>query len=571
MISDGILFEADDGRLGAAAFNVTSTRKWAVSNVGLFADRQNQQYVENTRGQVRGTNAPALYQTSRLSPGSLRYYGLGLENGLYTIRLFFAEAGFHDRNAQSWESLGRRVFDVYIQGRRRLRDFDISKEAGGVLRAIPRIFTINVTENHLEIHLFWAGKGTSDTPEEGYYGSSISAISVVPNFRVNGTPSGNPNMSRTALITGVTVSVAALALILIVAIIYVKRKREEDDEELLAGISPRPNTLSYSEIKAATEDFSPSNKLGEGGFGAVYKGTLSDGRVVAVKQLSVASNQGKEQFVTEIATISGVQHRNLVKLHGCCIGGNRRLLVYEYLVNKSLDQALWGKNKLHLDWSARFNICLSTARGLAYLHEESSPRIVHRDVKASNILLDGALCPKISDFGLAKLYDDKKTHITSRAAGTIGYLAPEYAMRGHLSEKVDVFGFGVVALEILSGRPNSDIRLKEGRIYLLEWVWTLYEKKQLLSLLDLTLSKFDEDQALRVIGVALLCLQASPSMRPSMSRVVAMLVGDIEVSTVKTKPSYLTYGDYDDITGCTITNEESQTSIVSYSSSSGIE
>ncbi|KAE8719973.1 putative LRR receptor-like serine/threonine-protein kinase [Hibiscus syriacus] len=571
MISDGILFEADDSRLGAAAFNMTSTRKWAVSNVGLFADRKNQQYVENTRGQVRGTNTPALYQTSRLSPGSLRYYGLGLETGLYTIRLFFAETGFHDRNSQSWDSLGRRVFDVYIQGTRRLRDFDISKEAGGVLRAITRNFTINVTDNHLEIHLFWAGKGTSDTPEEGYYGSSISAISVVPNFRVNGTPSGDPSTNHTELIAGVTVSVAALALILIVAIIYVKRKREDEEEELLLGISPRPNTFNYSELKAATKDFSPSNKLGEGGFGPVYKGILSDGRIIAVKQLSVASNQGKEQFVTEIATISGVQHRNLVKLHGCCIGGNRRLLVYEYLVNKSLDQALWGKNKLHLDWTTRFNICLSTARGLAYLHEESSPRIVHRDVKASNILLDGELIPKISDFGLAKLYDDKKTHITSCAAGTIGYLAPEYAMRGHLSEKVDVFGFGVVALEILSSRPNSDNRLKEDRIYLLEWVWTLYEKNQLLSLLDPTLSKFDEYQALRVIGVALLCTQTSPSMRPSMSRVVAMLVGDIEVSTVKTKPSYLTYGDYDDITGSTFTNEESQTSIVSDSGRCGKE
>ncbi|GMI93624.1 hypothetical protein like AT1G56130 [Hibiscus trionum] len=573
VISDGILFEADDSTLGAAAFNVTSARKWAVSNVGLFADRRNQQYIENTRGQVRGTNTPALYQTSRLSPGSLRYYGLGLENGPYTVRLYFAETGFHDPTSQTWDSLVRRVFDVYIQGTRKLRDFDILKESGGVLRAITRNFTIDVTENHLEIHLFWAGKGTSDTPEEGYYGSIISAISVVPNFRpiVNGIPSGNSNNNHTALIAGVTVSVAALALILIVAVIYVKRRREADDEELLLGISPRPNTFSYSELKAATKDFSPSNKLGEGGFGPVYKGTLSDGRVVAVKQLSVASNQGKEQFVTEIATISGVQHRNLVKLHGCCIGGNRRLLVYEYLVNNSLDQALWGKNKLHLDWTTRFNICLSTARGLAYLHEESSPRIVHRDVKASNILLDGELCPKISDFGLAKLYDDKKTHITSCAAGTIGYLAPEYAMRGHLSEKVDVFGFGVVALEIISGRPNSDNKLKDGRMYLLEWVWTLYEKNQLLSLLDPTLAKFDQNQALRLIGVALLCTQASPSMRPSMSRVIAMLVEDIEVSTVKTKPSYLTYGDLDDITVSTFTNEESQTSMVSDSSYSGIE
>ncbi|KAK8618654.1 hypothetical protein V6N13_132639 [Hibiscus sabdariffa] len=551
MISGGVLFEADNSTLGAATFNVSSIGKWAVSNVGLFAERQNQQYVESNAGPVRNTSTPELYRSSRLSPGSLRYYGLGLENGPYTVRLFFAEIGFPDQTSQSWRSLARRVFDVYIQGNRILRDFDITKEAGGAQRAITRNFTANVTGNHLEIHLFWAGKGTCCAPEPGYYGPSISAIRVSPNFRptVNEIPPGNPKeKNHTALIAGVTVPVLALALVLIFAIIYVKRKTDDDDEEVLLGITPRPNTFSYSELKAATEDFSPSKKLGEGGFGPVYKGTLSDGKVVAVKQLSLASTQGKEQFVTEIATISAVQHRNLVKLYGCCIGGNRRLLVYEYLVNKSLDQALWGQNDLHLDWPTRFNICLSTARGLAYLHEESRLRVVHRDVKASNILLDAKLCPKISDFGLAKLYDDKDTHMTTRAAGTIGYLAPEYAMRGHLTEKVDVFGFGVVALEVMSGRPNSDKRLADDRIYLLEWVWTLHEDNQLLSLLDPKVSEFDEIEALRVIGVALLCTQASPSMRPPMSRVVAMLAGDVEVSNVTTKPSYLTDWDYKDVT-----------------------
>ncbi|XVE51728.1 hypothetical protein DITRI_Ditri02bG0064300 [Diplodiscus trichospermus] len=554
MSSNGIIFEGENRTLGAATFNVSSTQKWAVSNVGLFADRQNQQYVQNTLTEVRNTNTPELYQTSRLSPGSLRYYGLGLENGPYTVYLFFAETGIKDRSTQSWMSLGRRVFDVCIQGTCLLRDFDISKEAGGVERAITRNFSANVTENHLEIHLFWAGKGTCCTPELGYYGPSISAINVVPNFKptVSGIPPGtSEKKNRTGLIIGIVVLVVVVALILIFAIIYVKRRKEDDDndEEVLLGIGSRPNTFSYSELKAATENFSPSKKLGEGGFGSVYKGTLADGRVVAVKQLSVASHQGKNQFVTEIATISAVQHRNLVKLFGCCIEGNRRLLVYEYLENKSLDQALFGNNDLHLDWPTRFNICLSTARGLAYLHEESRPRIVHRDVKASNILLDAELCPKISDFGLAKLYDDKKTHISTRVAGTIGYLAPEYAMRGHLTEKADVFSFGVVALEILSGRPNSDNTLENDRVYLLEWAWALHENNQSLDLVDPSLMEFDETEALRVVGVALLCTQGSPTMRPPMSRVVAMLAGDIEVSGVITKPSYLTDWDFKDLTG----------------------
>ncbi|XP_017978565.1 PREDICTED: probable LRR receptor-like serine/threonine-protein kinase At1g56130 [Theobroma cacao] len=565
MIADGILFEAENSTLGAATFNVTSTQKWAVSNVGLYEDRENPMYVQNTFAQVKSTNTPEIYQTSRISPLSLRYYGLGLENGPYTVNLFFAETAYPDRSTQSSKSLGRRVFDIYIQGSLKVKDFDISKEAGGAERAIARNFTANVTENHLEIHLFWAGKGTCCVPELGYYGPSISAISVVPDFipTVSGLPPGSSKRkNRAALIVGVVVPVGVAALILICVIIHFERKKEYDDEEVLLAIGPRPNTFSYAELKAATEDFSPSNKLGEGGFGAVYRGTLSDGRVVAVKQLSVASHQGKGQFIAEVATISAVQHRNLVKLYGCCIEGKRHLLVYEYLENKSLDQALFGRSDLHLDWATRFNICLATARGLAYLHEESRPRIVHRDVKASNILLDAELCPKISDFGLAKLYDDKKTHISTGVAGTIGYLAPEYAMRGHLTEKADVFGFGIVALEILSGRPNSDNSLEDGKIYLLEWAWALHENNQSLDLVDPNLVELDENEALRVMGVALLCTQGSPTMRPPMSRVVAMLAGDIEVNGVIKRPSYLTDWDFKDLTGSFMT-EDTQNSIAS--------
>ncbi|KAK8618640.1 hypothetical protein V6N13_132626 [Hibiscus sabdariffa] len=337
MISKGIVFEADNRTVGAAVYDITTTQKWAISNVGVHSG------VQNTL--VRSTDSPELYTSSRLSPGSLRYYGLGLENGAYTVKLFFAETSFQDRSSQSWKSLARRVFDVYIQGTRQLRDFDISKDAGGVDRAIIKNFTANVTGNHLEIHLFWAGKGTCCTPKEGLYGPSISAISVVPNFvpTVCVIPPATPKeKNQASLIVGITVSVVVLALIIISVVIYKKGEQEDEEEEVFLGINPRPNTFSYSELKAATGDFSLSNKLGEGGFGPVYKGTLSDGRVVAVKQLSVASNQGNEQFVTEITTISAVRHRNLVKLYGCCIEGNRRLLVYEYLENKSLDQALFG-------------------------------------------------------------------------------------------------------------------------------------------------------------------------------------------------------------------------------------
>ncbi|KAM2042811.1 hypothetical protein ACFX16_036462 [Malus domestica] len=551
--SDGILYETEDSALGAATFNVTSTEKWAVSNAGLFSDRKDPSFLENTLAQVTGTDVtPELFQTSRVSPGSLRYYGLSLENGPYTVTLHFAETVYESRTSQKWQSLGRRVFDIYIQGTRMTKDLDISSAAGGVNRAIVRKFNVNVSENYLEIHLFWAGKGTCCIPEQGDYGPLIAAVHAASDFTptVAGLPPTTPGKkSKTGLIVGIAVPIGVVSLLLIFAILYMRRKKseKEDDEDIL-GLGPRPYTFSYAELRTATEDFNTSNKLGEGGYGPVYKGALSDGRIVAVKQLSVASHQGKSQFVSEIATISAVQHRNLVKLYGCCIEGSQRILVYEYLENKSLDQALFGTSNLHLDWPTRFNILLGTARGLAYLHEESRPRIVHRDVKASNILLDAELSPKISDFGLAKLYDDEKTHISTRVAGTIGYLAPEYAMRGHLTEKADVFGFGVVALEILSGRPNSDNNLDPEKIYLLEWAWTLHENDQILGLVDSRLTEFDETEATRVIRAALLCTQASPMTRPSMSRMVAMLSGDIDIGTVMSKPSYLTDYDFKDVT-----------------------
>nr|XP_028949977.1 probable LRR receptor-like serine/threonine-protein kinase At1g56140 isoform X2 [Malus domestica] len=562
---DGILYETEDSALGPATFSVTSTEKWAVSNAGLFFETENPPFLVKTHAQVTGTDVtPELFQTSRVSPGSLRYYGLGLENGPYTVTLYFAETVYESRTSQTWQSLGRRVFDIHIQGTRRTKDFDISKEAGGVKRAVVRKFNVSVSENYLEIHLFWAGKGTCCIPDYGDFGYSsdytncgdygplIAAVHAASDFTptVSGLPPTTPGKkSKIGLKVGIAVSVGAMSLLLIFAILYMRRKKseKEDDEDIL-GLGPRPYTFSYAELRAATEDFNPSNKLGEGGYGPVYKGTLSDGRVVAVKQLSVASHQGKSQFVSEIATISAVQHRNLVKLYGCCIEGSHCILVYEYLENKSLDQALFGTSNLHLDWPTRFNILLGTARGLAYLHEESRPRIVHRDVKASNILLDEKLSPKISDFGLAKLYDDEKTHISTRVAGTIGYLAPEYALFGHLTEKVDVFGFGVVVLEILSGKPNSYNNLDPEKIYLLEWVWTLHENDQTLGLVDPRLTEFDETEATRLIRAALLCTQGSPMARPSMTRVVAMLSGDIDIGTVMSKPSYLTDYNFQDVT-----------------------
>ncbi|KAG0494598.1 hypothetical protein HPP92_005592 [Vanilla planifolia] len=559
--SDGTTFDRDNATLNAASYFVTDLKKWAVSNTGSFADatNPNTNYIISSSSQFQNTLEPELFQTARMSPSSLRYYGLGLQNGNYTIELEFAEIGLVD--PPTWKSLGRRVFDIYIQGIRMETDFDIRKEAGEKsFTAVVRSYIAPVTDNFLEIHFFWAGKGTCCIPSQGYYGPSVSAISVSPYDFIptvsNKPPSLSSASNKTGLIAGVVTGVVVVGVV-----IFCNLSLE------LQGMSVRPNTFSYAELRVATEDFNKSNLLGEGGFGPVYKGKVSDGRMVAVKQLSVASHQGKKQFMAEIATISAVQHRNLVRLYGCCIEGEQRLLVYEYLENKSLDQAIFGKSSLFLDWGTRFEICLGTARGLAYLHEESSVRIVHRDVKSSNILLDANLNPKISDFGLAKLYDDKKTHMSTRVAGTIGYLAPEYAMRGHLTEKADVFAYGVVALEILSGRPNSDHTLDQEKVYLLDWAWHLHEQRHDLDIVDPCLSSYNDEEAYRLVGVALLCTQASPALRPSMSRVVSMLAGDIDVSEVTMKPSYLTEWEFKDISSNFVSEDFSQSTEMRFTNS----
>jgi serine/threonine protein kinase/Leucine-rich repeat (LRR) protein len=540
MTYGGDVYEQENETLNAASFYVSNTQKWGVSDTGYFMDSSKPSYIATNQSQITKTLDSELYKTARLSPSSLRYYGLGLENGPYTLNLQFAEIQIENTNG--WKSLGRRIFDVYVQEQKVLTDFDIRKEAGGSNIAVVKSFNkINVTSNFLEIHFFWAGKGTCCIPIQGAYGPLVSAIRVTPEF--------NPTKkNRTRIVIGITIGIAsALICIILVFLLWRRRVRklaatDVEEDEAINDIRSKLKIFSYADIKTATGDFSRENKLGEGGYGAVYKGTLSDGEMVAVKQLSCESRQGKREFINEVAVISAVQHRNLVKLNGCCLEADDPLLVYEYLENKSLDQALLGneKSKIQLDWPTRYNICIGIARGLTYLHEEANTRIIHRDIKASNILLDDFLNPKIADFGLARLYDEMKTHVSTRVAGTVGYLAPEYAMRGHLTEKADVFSFGVVALELVSGRSNTETSLPENMVYLLEWTWHLHEKEKTLDLMDPDIeSTCSKEEVLRVIEVALLCTQAAPAMRPSMSRVVAMLTGDIEVNPAASRPGYI--------------------------------
>ncbi|KAG6790661.1 hypothetical protein POTOM_006824 [Populus tomentosa] len=301
-----------------------------------------------------------------------------------------------------------------------------------------------------------------------------------------------------------------------------------DDEEL--GSIQNVRCYTYRELRNATEGFSTANKIGEGGFGSVYKGRLKHGKIAAIKVLSAESRQGVKEFLAEIKAMSEIEHENLVKLYGCCVEDNHRILVYNYLEKNSLAQTLLDGGHSHsniqFSWRTRTKICVGVARGLAFLHEEVKPYIVHRDIKASNILLDKDLTAKISDFGLAKLIPDNQTHVSTRVAGTLGYLAPEYAIRGKLTRKADLYSFGVLLLEIVSGRNNTNTRLPVEEQYLLERTWELYERRELVSLVDSSLNgDFNAEEACRFLKIGLLCTQDDPNLRPSMSTVVKMLTG----------------------------------------------
>ncbi|EXB54095.1 putative LRR receptor-like serine/threonine-protein kinase [Morus notabilis] len=529
---DGNQYEEDTQNDVAATFYSTA-EKWGFSSTGVFTGNDNGRFIfqDNSQNQTKAE----IYQTARLSPISLKYYGLCMQKGSYKVQLHFSEIVFS--NNQKFSSLGRRIFNVSIQGNLVLRDFNIVEEAGGAHISVVKTFdNITIDGSTLEIHLYWAGKGTNSIPSRGVYGPLISAISITPNYKVN-TGGG---LSAGAIVGIVAASCVFLMFILLVLRMkgYLGGKDIEDPE--LRALELQTGYFSLRHIKAATANFDPANKIGEGGFGPVYKGVLSDGRVVAVKQLSSKSKQGNREFVNEIGMISALQHPNLVRLYGCCIEGNQLLLIYEYLENNSLARALFGssEHRLHLDWPTRQKICVGIARGLVYLHEESRLKIVHRDIKATNVLLDKDLNAKISDFGLAKLDEEENTHISTRIAGTIGYMAPEYAMRGYLTDKADVYSFGVVALEIVSGKSNTNYRPKEEFVYLLDWAYVQQEQGNLLELVDPSLgSNYSKEEALTMLNLALLCTNPSPTLRPIMSSVVSMLEGKIPAQAPLVKRS----------------------------------
>ncbi|KAH7662283.1 S-receptor-like serine/threonine-protein kinase protein [Dioscorea alata] len=349
------------------------------------------------------------------------------------------------------------------------------------------------------------------------------------------------------------------SLVLVSSICFCRRRRKErvrrSQEQSIAkwgaeiagklteqGVTGPDFTLfCFPQIKDATDNFSDENKLGEGGFGSVYKGKLLEGKEVAVKRLSTCSGQGLEEFKNEIILIPKLQHRNLVRLLGCCIQWEEKILVYEYMKNKSLDYFLFEPTRgAQLDWSRRFNIVKEIAQGLLYLHKHSRLRVIHRDLKASNILLDDEMRPKISDFGLARIVgtDDTQAN-TKRVAGTYGYISPEYASKGVFYEKSDIYSFGVLLLEIVSGKKNAGFHQTGNSSNLLDYAWDLWREGRWMMLVDPVICHDAPCHAFslkRCIHAALLCVQDNASDRPNISEVIVLLSNENSNSTTLTIP-----------------------------------
>uniref|UniRef100_A0A7N0ULG0 Receptor-like serine/threonine-protein kinase n=1 Tax=Kalanchoe fedtschenkoi TaxID=63787 RepID=A0A7N0ULG0_KALFE len=301
--------------------------------------------------------------------------------------------------------------------------------------------------------------------------------------------------------------------------------------------------FSFEVLAGATNNFDAANKLGQGGFGPVYMGVSPDGKRLAVKRLSRNSGQGLKEFMNEVEVISKLQHQNLVRLLGCCIERDEKMPVYEYMPNRSLDAYIFDPSRRGiLLWRKRFEIIEGIGRGLLYLHRDSVLRIIHRDLKASNILLDEELNPKISDFGMARIFKSNQNQAdTLRVVGTYGYMSPEYAMDGRFSEKSDVFSFGVLLLEIVSGRRNTSFYEDDGSLSLIGYAWKLWSEGSIEKLVDpaLSSSSATPEEILRCVHVGLLCVQDSAHERPSVSTILSMLSSEIVDLPAPKQPAFV--------------------------------
>ncbi|KAH9603371.1 hypothetical protein KSS87_020980 [Heliosperma pusillum] len=386
-----------------------------------------------------------------------------------------------------------------------------------------------------------------------FYGDALLVDSSVPspspNFKGTG---GRVRSNRRSLVIGFSAAAAVIAVIIVGILKFVRSREIEKPHNDCNDIETVENLkFDFNLIRTATNNFSSDQKLGEGGFGQVFKGKLLSGQEIAVKRLSISSRQGVNEFKTEVYIVAKLQHRNLVKLQGFCISKQEKLLIYEFCSNSSLDKLLFADPEkcLSMNWDTRFKIICGIARGLLYLHEDSRLKIIHRDLKASNVLLDNDMNPKISDFGMARLFGADETQgNTNKIAGTLvncsGYMAPEYVIAGQYSAKSDVYSFGIIILEVVSGQRNKFARTDNHEESLLERAWRLWNENRTMELVDQTIgNNVSQEEAAKCIHIALLCIQEDAAKRPGMTTVASALKGDAIVLPSPASPHiFMTVG-----------------------------
>ncbi|KAJ4904459.1 Cysteine-rich receptor-like protein kinase 7 [Raphanus sativus] len=353
--------------------------------------------------------------------------------------------------------------------------------------------------------------------------------------------------SSSVLVVAIVVPTIVVVLLIIAGYCFLAKraKRTYETEPTFNNEDDITTThslqLDYRTIQAATNYYSEDNKIGQGGFGEVYKGIFTNGTEVAVKRLSKSSDQGDTEFKNEVVVVAKLQHKNLVRLLGFSLEREERILVYEYVPNKSLDYFLFDPAKRGmLDWTRRYNIIVGIARGILYLHQDSRLTIIHRDLKASNVLLDASMNPKIADFGMARIFGLEQTQEnTSRIVGTYGYMAPEYAMHGRFSMKSDVYSFGVLVLEIISGRKNNSFNETDNSHDLVTYAWRLWNYGTALDLVDpIIINNCPKSEVVRYIHIGLLCVQEDPADRPALSTILVMFTSNTMTLPVPRRPGF---------------------------------
>ncbi|KAM6601915.1 hypothetical protein CsatA_021524 [Cannabis sativa] len=534
--------------------SISSKRNWAFSFSGdFFTTTVNTSDYYTKRVPCKISNSQSsIYESARLSPVSLNYYAYKLYKGKYNVTFHFAEIVF----SKDYDRLRKRVFDVYIQGKRELRDFNIRDQAGASDRAFNVTIPTEVNNSIMHIHMYWAGKG-SWVNAPNFNGPLISAISIIPDF-----PVGGEKLSPW-LVALITVASFVIVLLLLLTIAWLMGWL--DDEELKEEIQVGENidegksgsttrttdqaTEDKDEIKVplkvlikATKKFSEETKIGSGLLGTVYKAEMNIDKdqhhniTVAVKKLSHRYKGKINEIVKgEIYNLKSLEDKNLIRLWDAHIGEHQQLLVYEYMEKKSLASVLFDSDKSELSWKDRFDICKGIAMGLKALHKRPRGKIVHGNIKTANILLNEHYQAKLSDFGLAKVYSEEDQFSVIKAETTKGYLAPEYFQLSEPTTETDIYSFGVVLLEIVCGQQNKVRKSKQETVFLLDEVHS-YREEKLLKLVDKRLEgEFKDREASNILKLAKMCTDIAPTVRPDIADIVSVLSGKKTINEIRSQ------------------------------------